>query len=100
MVVYGMAFDFFNISGSMFVDQSVSPTMRASAQGLFLLMTNGLGVVVGSLGSGWVVDYFTHASVTEWTTVWYIFSGYALTTGVLFWLLFHPKQTSSVRNSK
>ena len=100
MVVYGMAFDFFNISGSMFVDQSVSPTMRASAQGLFLLMTNGLAVVVGSLGSGWVVDYFTHASVTEWTTVWYIFSGYALTTGVLFWLLFHPKQTSSVRNSK
>lgn len=92
MVVYGMAFDFFNISGSMFVDQSVSPLMRASAQGLFLLMTNGLGVVIGSLGAGWVVEHFTTAGVTAWTTVWYIFAGYAFVTGLLFWLLFHPKQ--------
>ena len=95
MVVYGMAFDFFNISGSMFVDQSVSPTMRASAQGLFLLMTNGLGVVLGSLGSGWIVNHYTtSAGQTEWTTVWYIFAGYALVTGVLFWVLFHPKRAS------
>ena len=99
MVVYGMAFDFFNISGSMFVDQSVSPSMRASAQGLFLLMTNGLGVVIGSLGAGWVVKHFTIAGVTEWTTVWYIFAGYALVTGLLFWLLFHPKQVATAQES-
>lgn len=99
MVVYGMAFDFFNISGSMFVDQSVSPSMRASAQGLFLLMTNGLGVVIGSLGAGWVVEHFTIAKVTDWTTVWYIFAGYALVTGVLFWLLFHPKQLSKAQSA-
>ena len=99
MVVYGMAFDFFNISGSMFVDQSVSPSMRASAQGLFLLMTNGLGVVIGSLGSGWVVEHFTTAGVTAWTTVWYIFAGYALITGILFWLLFHPKQLATAQSA-
>lgn len=99
MVVYGMAFDFFNISGSMFVDQSVSPSMRASAQGLFLLMTNGLGVVIGSLGAGWVVEHFTTAGVTAWTTVWYIFAGYALVTGVLFWLLFHPKQHATAQSA-
>ncbi|WP_308592795.1 nucleoside permease [Porphyromonas uenonis] len=99
MVVYGMAFDFFNISGSMFVDQSVSPSMRASAQGLFLLMTNGLGVVIGSLGAGWVVEHFTIAKVTDWTTVWYIFAGYALVTGVLFLLLFHPKQLSKAQSA-
>ena len=99
MVVYGMAFDFFNISGSMFVDQSVSPSMRASAQGLFLLMTNGLGVVIGSLGAGWVVEHFTIAKVTDWTTVWYIFAGYALVTGVRFLLLFHPKQLSKAQSA-
>ena len=99
MVVYGMAFDFFNISGSMFVDQSVSPSMRASAQGLFLLMTNGLGVGIGSLGAGWVVEHFTIAKVTDWTTVWYIFAGYALVTGVLFLLLFHPKQLSKAQSA-
>ena len=99
MVVYGMAFDFFNISGSMFVDQSVSPSMRASAQGLFLLMTNGLGVVIGSLGAGWVVEHFTIAKVTDWTTVWYIFAGYALVTGVLFLLLFPPKQLSKAQSA-
>lgn len=99
MVVYGMAFDFFNISGSIFVDQSVSPSMRASAQGLFLLMTNGLGVVIGSLGAGWVVEHFTTAGVTAWTTVWYIFAGYALITGILFWLLFYPKQLATAQSA-
>ena len=99
MVVYGMAFDFFNISGSMFVDQSVSPSMRASAQGLFLLMTNGLGVVIGSLGAGWVVEHYTTSGVTAWTTVWYIFAGYALITGILFWLLFHPKQLATAQSA-
>ena len=73
--------------------------MRASAQGLFLLMTNGLGVVIGSLGAGWVVKHFTVAGVTEWTSVWYIFAGYALVTGLLFWLLFHPKQVATAQES-
>jgi NHS family xanthosine MFS transporter len=60
-IVYGMAFDFFNISGSLFVETSTTPAIRSSAQGLFMMMTNGVGAVLGSLLSGWMIDrYFTH----------------------------------------
>src|SRR5215208_827166 len=62
MIVYGMAFDFFNISGSLFVDREARPGIRASAQGLFMLMTNGLGAILGGLFAGKVVDYFTNAA--------------------------------------
>ena len=59
-VVYGMAFDFFNISGSLFVESTTTPQNRSSAQGLFMMMTNGVGAVLGSLVSGWMIDrYFT-----------------------------------------
>lgn len=59
-IVYGMAFDFFNISGSLFVETSTTPKTRSSAQGLFMMMTNGFGAVFGSLISGWMIDrYFT-----------------------------------------
>ena len=62
MIIYGMAFDFFNISGSLFVDREAEPTIRASAQGLFMIMTNGVGAFVGATASGWVVDHFTRAA--------------------------------------
>jgi NHS family xanthosine MFS transporter len=59
-IVYGMAFDFFNISGSLFVETSTTPKTRSSAQGLFMMMTNGFGAVFGSLASGWMIKkYFT-----------------------------------------
>ncbi len=57
-IVYGMAFDFFNISGSLFVETSTSPQIRSSAQGLFMMMTNGFGAVFGSLVSGWIIDKY------------------------------------------
>jgi NHS family xanthosine MFS transporter len=61
-IVYGMAFDFFNISGSLFVETNTDSKMRSSAQGLFMMMTNGFGAVFGSLTSGWLIDkYFTHS---------------------------------------
>lgn len=60
-IVYGMAFDFFNISGSLFVETNTEPGIRSSSQGLFMMMTNGFGAVLGSLTSGWLIDkYFTH----------------------------------------
>ncbi|MFY0481299.1 nucleoside permease [Flavobacterium sp. PLA-1-15] len=59
-VVYGMAFDFFNISGSLFVETNTEPKNRSSAQGLFMMMTNGFGAILGSFTSGWAIDkYFT-----------------------------------------
>ena len=66
MIIYGMAFDFFNISGSLFVEKEAPTHMRASAQGLFMFMTNGLGAMIGGYCSGLVVDYFTKDGVTDW----------------------------------
>ncbi len=88
MVVYGMAFDFFNISGSLFVEQETDVRIRASAQGLFMLMTNGVGAYLGGVGSGLVVDHFTTGGVKDWPSIWLAFAAYALVLAVLFPLLF------------
>jgi MFS transporter, NHS family, xanthosine permease len=89
-IVYGMAFDFFNISGSLFVETETSPSIRASAQGLFMMMTNGVGAVLGSSISGWVIQhFFTNADgVKDWHSIWLSFAGYSLVVAVLFFLLF------------
>ena len=89
-IVYGLAFDFFNISGSLFVEGQCDPKIRASAQGLFMLMTNGIGAVLGSSLSGILIDrYFTAADgAKDWHGIWLTFALYALVTGVFFALLF------------
>ena len=92
MIVYGVAFDFFNISGSLFVDKSTDPALRSSAQGLFMLMTNGIGATVGSFAAQAVVTSHTVEGVTEWPTCWYAFALYALVVGVAFALVFRPKK--------
>lgn len=93
MVVYGVAFDFFNISGSLFVDKTTDPSIRSSAQGLFVLMTNGIGASLGSLAAQAVVNYNTDANgVVAWDPVWSTFSVYALTVGILFAIIFRPKK--------
>ena len=96
MVVYGVAFDFFNISGSLFVDNEVSESMRSSAQGLFMLMTNGLGASIGVIAAQEVVNHFTadQTNFAGWSTAWYIFAGYALVIAVLFALVFKEKKTN------
>jgi NHS family xanthosine MFS transporter len=94
MIVYGMAFDFFNISGSLFVDREAKPGIRASAQGLFMLMTNGLGAIIGGVFAGAVVDYFTDAQgAKDWQNIWFTFAGYALVIGILFLFTFKYKHT-------
>lgn len=96
MVVYGMAFDFFNISGSLFVDKEAKPGMRASAQGLFMLMTNGLGAILGGWFAGEIVDAFTHASGSkDWTSIWFSFAGYAAAIAVLFLVLFRYQRSEN-----
>ena len=91
MIVYGMAFDFFNISGSLFVEREADKKIRASAQGLFMLMTNGIGAIIGSLISGWVVQSHTVGDVTDWKTVWLLFASYALVLAIIFPIAFHYK---------
>lgn len=92
-IVYGMAFDFFNISGSLFVETTTDYKIRSSAQGLFMMMTNGFGAVLGSLVSGWMIQkYFTDGAGNKmWHEIWLIFAGYALAIAVLFALFFRHK---------
>ena len=88
-IVYGVAFDFFNISGSLYVNDNVTKDIRSSAQGLFMLMTNGLGASIGTLAAGAVVDACVYNSSTpSWSKAWYIFAGYAFLVGILFMILF------------
>ena len=96
MVVYGVAFDFFNISGSLFVDNEVPESMRSSAQGLFMLMTNGLGASIGVIAAQEVVNYFTanQSDFSGWTTAWLVFAGYALVIAVLFAVVFKEKKVA------
>lgn len=100
MIVYGVAFDFFNISGALFVDQNTTTDIRSSAQGLFMIMTNGLGASIGTLSAQAVVNHFTAPvevdgqfyQVGEWSTVWFIFAAYALVVLMLFALVFREKK--------
>ncbi|MEH7114056.1 nucleoside permease [Neobacillus niacini] len=91
MVVYGAAFDFFNISGSMFVEKEVDTRMRASAQGLFMTMVNGVGTYLGAVISGVIVDYFTVDGIINWQTVWLVFAAYAAILAVIFAVSFKEK---------
>lgn len=88
MIIYGMAFDFFNISGSLFVEKEADIRIRASAQGLFMLMTNGLGAFLGGMLSGWVVDHFTTGGIKDWPSIWFTFGAYALVLGIAFQFVF------------
>jgi MFS transporter, NHS family, xanthosine permease len=88
MIIYGMAFDFFNISGSLYVDREAEPSIRASAQGLFMIMINGFGAFFGSTAAGMVVDHYTVNGVKDWQSIWLAFAGYALVLGLTFPFLF------------
>jgi NHS family xanthosine MFS transporter len=92
-IIYGMAFDFFNISGSLFVETQTEPSIRASAQGVFMMMTNGLGAVLGSSISGVVIEkYFTDATgAKDWHGIWMSFAAYSLVVAILFVIFFRHK---------
>ena len=92
-IVYGMAFDFFNISGSLFVETTTNPSIRSSAQGLFMMMTNGIGAFLGSRISGRIIDsYYTLPNGDRsWPGIWLAFAAYALVVAILFTILFKHK---------
>ena len=103
MIVYGVAFDFFNISGSLFINQETDDSIRSSAQGLFMMMTNGLGAFIGTLVAQAVINSYVFTPqaagatgaevVAGWQTCWYIFAAYALVVAILFAILFKDKTT-------
>ena len=98
-IVYGVAFDFFNVSGAMFVDQECAPSVKASAQGLFMLMTNGLGATIGTLAAGEIVNHYCQWNengflMGDWQSCWFIFAAFALAVAITFALVFHPEKHS------
>jgi NHS family xanthosine MFS transporter len=99
MIVYGVAFDFFNVSGSLYVNQETSEDIRSSAQGLFMMMTNGVGATIGTLGAQAVVNRLVYngsegvAMMQGWSNTWLIFAGYALVVALLFAVVFKYKHT-------
>ncbi|WP_300670618.1 MFS transporter [Soonwooa sp.] len=106
MIVYGIAFDFFNVSGSLYVDNETNKEIRSSAQGVFMMMTNGFGATIGMLGAQEIVNHFVFSKtdlleqLDGWKTSWYIFASYALVVTVLFALIFKhkhkPEDTSNI----
>ena len=98
-IVYGMAFDFFNISGSLFVETLAPASIRSSAQGLFMMMVNGFGAFLGSIASGFVIDkFFILADKSyNWHGIWLSFAGYALVIAIIFPFVFKYKHTPTLK---
>ena len=102
MIVYGVAFDFFNISGSLYVNMRTTSKIQNSAQGLFMLMTNGIGATVGTLSAQAVVNHFVYNPIARgeagnWSAAWYAFAAYSLVVAFLFMILFKtPKDNTKV----
>ncbi|MCM1028497.1 MAG: MFS transporter [Pseudoflavonifractor sp.] len=100
-IVYGVAFDFFNVSGGLYVDKMTTPEIRSSAQGLFMIMTNGLGASIGTICAMQVVNHFVYQAATPeaqmegWRICWYIFAGYAALVAILFALFFHDSHDNA-----
>ena len=92
-IVYGMAFDFFNISGSLYVETQTDSSIRASAQGVFMMMTNGFGAIFGAQASGWIIDSFfkNDSGSFQWQGIWVTFAIYSLVIAIAFAILFKHK---------
>jgi NHS family xanthosine MFS transporter len=100
-IVYGMAFDFFNISGSLFVETQTTSDIRGSAQGLFMMMVNGFGALFGSFASGVIIDHFftmpDHSK--NWHGIWLTFAAYALVIATIFPFVFRYKHNAALRHA-
>lgn len=96
-LVYGMAFDFFLISGSMYIETTTDARIRSSAQGLFIMMTNGFGAYFGTIASSWIIDHYytTSSNTTNWPGTWAFFAAYSLVVAVLFFILFREKKPAT-----
>ena len=100
-IVYGMAFDFFNISGSLFIETTTDHSIRASAQGVFMMTTNGFGAIFGSWTSGLLIDNFFKGADGnyQWPSIWFIFAAYALVVAILFAIFFkHKHDPKAIQN--
>ena len=108
MIVYGIAFDFFNVSGSLYVDKETNEEIRSSAQGVFMMMTNGFGATIGMLIAQYIVNHLVYSQtdltlqLEGWRHSWFIFAGYALVVTILFAIVFkykhNPNEVQDVKH--
>lgn len=102
-IIYGVAFDFFNVSGGLYVDKEAPSEMRSSAQGLFLMMTNGFGATIGTLCAQAIVNHnvFTQtlpeAQHSGWVASWFTFAAYALVVAILFMIFFKESKSQPAK---
>ncbi|MFS4467765.1 nucleoside permease [Maribacter sp. 2210JD10-5] len=96
MLVYGMAFDFYFVSGSLYINRETSPKIRSSAQGLFMMMVNGIGFMLGAYASGIIVDFYTTEGMKDWPMIWFVFAIYAMVIGAAFAIFFRYKHKKDV----
>ena len=109
-IIYGLAFDFFNISGALYVEQNTDSKIQSSAQGVFMLMTNGVGAVLGNIIAGFVIAKWFESTqvingvevlVKDWAGIWMVFAVYSLVVAVLFAVFFKYKHDpKAVENFK
>ena len=103
-IIYGMAFDFFNISGALFVETNTNSKIQSSAQGVFMLMTNGLGAVIGNIVAGFIIAKWFEDPITQikdWSSIWLVFAAYSAVVAVLFAIFFkHKHDPKTVENFK
>ena len=90
ILLHGICYDFFFVTGQIYTDQQAGPKIRAAAQGFITLITQGLGYIVGSLVSGHIVGHFAHDGTHEWKLVWLHPALMALVILVVFAVAFRP----------
>lgn len=95
ILLHGICYDFFFVTGQIYVDRQAGETIRSQAQGLITFLTYGAGMFIGSWLSGKVVDIYSHPTATgvehAWTSIWLIPAGASLAVLILFFLLFREK---------
>jgi nucleoside transporter len=100
-ILYGIAFDFYNIAGSLYVEQNVDKSIRAGAQGLFMMMSNGVGATIGLMGAGAVMDrYVFRAAAQDWSSAWFIFAGYMVAVTLLFAVFFKENDKTLISSAE
>ena len=92
ILLHGICYDFFFVTGQIYVDNTAPKEIQASAQGLISVITYGFGMLIGSLSSGWVTDHYTSAEgIKDWPAIWFIPAGMALFSALAFFILFKEK---------
>jgi nucleoside transporter len=100
ILLHGVCFDFFFVTGQIYTDRKASKDIRASAQGFIALITYGVGIGLGSLVSGYVVDAFTVNGTKDWRMIWYIPAAFAALVALFFTLMFRDKPSGNEGNAR